>query len=550
MKKHRRLQEKTLSIENSIKNDCLDIFSDNPSGFDCSDDSGIAGGEPVSGRSAPDSAWSMVRHFRDKTDWGRILFDTCWCFNSRLAEYLVEYARDYDEGRISRESILAESKELSRRREAMIAEKERLHLAAKEARVKSQEEYRRYAAARVGAEEVDGWRQWYAASESGDLVEQARHEILVEKYLSGINAREALFRRQKEVAEQAELADEEERRYNDSHLFEVRDLGQRARSLERLSERHAVRLGHRMSDDAVCLRSFILSDGQAERLMAICLTILNQYTNGGDFIKFDSPAIRERTVQHIDDYFRNYRHNYDFLTGCYGDDGNGVAVLKGDEELSRHFYNGYYMTIKGFVQKAYDAAQHECQMTDSLEDEGPHERRSVDSGVDEICAESIGRPASAAALTAIDEGMVSLWMDCVEWMRGELATMGEEAASRLSSGQKSSGRRAGAGIGGASRMSAAMEVVLDRIGQELSYGRRIGKKFRDIVYDSMGGLRDDSEFQLVVCVVKEILSKYLNRYAVQSFVDKYGELYPGVEEAFAERQDRFAPVLSGEIDIF
>ena len=497
------------------------------------------------------SAGSMVRHLRDKTDWGRLLFDICWGFNSRLAEYLAAYARDYDAGRICREEFLAEARRLSGRRDALIREKERLRSEARDAKLRWQDGYRRYAASRVSSRELEGWRQWYVANETGDLVEQARHEFLAEKYLSGIDARNALFRRQRELQDEADLAEDAERRYNEEHLFEVRDLGQRSRSLSRMSERHAVRLGHRMSDDAIGLRTFILSEEQAERLMATCLTILNQYTNGGDFIKFDPVSLKERTVQRIDEYFTNYQHNYDFLTGCYDDDGKGGLRLKGQDELSRHFYNGYYMTIKGFVQKSYDAARHEMQMTDSIDDEGTRERRSVNSSADEAVLDAVpGRPASYAALNSVDEGMVSLWMDCAGWIRNRLAAMGEEAARRLSDDQRAPSSRLGACFGGRRQMEDVFSVVLDRIGDELSSGRRIGKHFRDIVYDSIGGLHEEDEFPRVVCVVREILSKYLNRYAVHTVAEKYGEEYPGIEEALVERQDCFAPVLSSEIRLF
>ena len=43
---------------------------------------------------------STVIKIRDDFDWGRILYDACHVFNRRMAEYLVEYARRYDEGEV------------------------------------------------------------------------------------------------------------------------------------------------------------------------------------------------------------------------------------------------------------------------------------------------------------------------------------------------------------------------------------------------------------------------------------------------------------------
>ena len=41
---------------------------------------------------------STVIKIRDGFDWGRILYDACHVFNRRMAEYLDEYAKRYDDG--------------------------------------------------------------------------------------------------------------------------------------------------------------------------------------------------------------------------------------------------------------------------------------------------------------------------------------------------------------------------------------------------------------------------------------------------------------------
>ena len=44
---------------------------------------------------------STVIKIRDGFDWGRILYDACHVFNRRMAEYLVEYAKRYDDGEVA-----------------------------------------------------------------------------------------------------------------------------------------------------------------------------------------------------------------------------------------------------------------------------------------------------------------------------------------------------------------------------------------------------------------------------------------------------------------
>ena len=302
---------------------------------------------------------STVLKIMDEFDWGRILYNACYIFNKGFAEYLEDYAKRYDEGDVVVDDAEKETEKLISQRDGLIDERKRLHDEVRKASTEKTSAFRQYAKAFPVGEVVANWRKdILAGRKTGDNIDKYR------KLISNRSELEKVFHASVEKEKRTPRA---ERRYIDSNLFATRTLNQKVKNIRKMVDKHSIPLGHRMSDEIKPLQELILSEGQTERLMAVCLNILNTYSEK-DFSSTLEVSERERVVEGIYSFFSNFEHNYDFISGCYEvDEETHELKMKPLDVLENKIYNGYYFTIRGYVQRAYASVRFERYNVESTD---------------------------------------------------------------------------------------------------------------------------------------------------------------------------------------
>lgn len=450
---------------------------------------------------------STVMAMRDDCDWGRILYDACYIFNKSFADYLVEYARQYDEGNLVVKDADKETAELLYKRNKLIGEREELHEAVRSASANKTDAFRSYAKSLPIGEVVSKWRK---SRDSGELDEEC-----IENYKKAINERNEYKELYHAHMQEEKLAIADERNHIDSNLFMTRTINRRVKNIAKLIEKHKLPLNHGMSEEVKPLYDLIVSDGQVERLMAVCVNVLNTYSER-EFITIMDVLDREHIAEKIYDFFSKFEHNYDFIAGCYDIDDNGCLALKPIDVLKDKIYNGYYFTIRGYVQRAYASIRFEKFNIESTDINWENEKDNGNHGIDRKKSsesESNGLSLHSTAISeqnVLDEGTKDCWTDCSKFLSDHIGMISEELAETLSTkfprnpyynSEKT-----------VQNMDAFVAMALKSVSSELLAGNMIGNKFKHIVLDSMRGAENNEEWRQNVNALSGIMAKYIKMF--------------------------------------
>lgn len=450
---------------------------------------------------------STVLAMRDDCDWGRILYDACYIFNKSFADYLVEHARQYDEGNLVVKDANKETTELLDKRNKLIGEREELHEAVRTASARKTDAFRFYAKSLPIGEVVSKWRK---SNDSGE-----RDEESFENYKKAINERNEHNELYHLYMQDEKRAIANERNHIDSNLFMTRTINRRVKNIAKLIEKHRLQLNHGMSEDVKPLHDLIVSEGQAERLMAVCVNILNTYSER-EFITLMGVLDREHIAEKIYDFFSKFEHNYDFIAGCYDVDEHNNLVLKPIDMLKDKIYNGYYFTIRGYVQRAYASIRFERFNIESADANWENEKDNGNHGIDRKKSsesENNGLSLHSTAISeqnVLDEGTKECWIDCNKFLSEHINMISEELAKTLSTkfprnpyynSEKT-----------VQNTGAFVAMALKNIGSELLAGNMIGNKFKHIVLDSMSGAESNKEWRQNVNALSGIVAKYIKMF--------------------------------------
>ena len=441
---------------------------------------------------------STVIGMRDTCDWGRTLYDACYMFNASLAEYWVGYAAGYESGAQNGENDLKRADELDVRRLAVIGERNAKDKEKRDITRKANAAYQEYVRQATVGRLVSDWRGKMIAGEQGPS-----------EYGLAVECRRILRSRYAELRRAQSNAEEECRKYNEAHLFETRDLANESRALRKHAEMHGMRMAHPISDDLVEMYDFIKSDKQAERLMGLCISIVNKYSEK-EFCTTMNLMDREKVAERIYGFFKEFKHNYDFVTGCYEPGSDGLLRLKPWDVLESKFYNGYYMTIRGYVQRAYAGARDERNDLQSIEEKCERNaNHSVNEDDDE--AEAVMQYGSRPS-DEFDDGMVSFWHDCRDFLRSRISEMADEVRAEMEARCPGMKFYRSSSEQDDRRMSNVMQRVIDGLDEELSERRSIGLKMKHIVLDALGGAETADEWKYCTSVVSDVLSWEMSEF--------------------------------------
>lgn len=443
---------------------------------------------------------STVMKIRDGFGWGRTLYDACHVFNDRFADYLEDYARRYDAGEIVADEDGSEKNSLIAERDRLLAERKVLRDAVRKASADKVDAYRRYARELPLGQVVSDRRK----------AEAAGGELEIGRYIEMINGRHALNEEYRKCVEREKEAIAEERKHIDAHMFMTRTLNRQVRNIGKMLGMHRYMLDHPMSDDVPAIAGLLRSEGQTERLMAVCLNILNTYSEG-EFGTVMGMKDKEQIADLIADAFSKFEQNYDFAAGCYdADDARKVLVLKPLDVLAKKIYNGYYFTIRGCVQRSYASVRMERFNIESIDANWEEEDDNGNHGIDRLmtAVDTMAQCPCSPDPKPLDEGMLDIWTDCNRFLLDNIGGMSDEVASELSSRFPRNPYYHNASLYEKVRMM--MSLVIGGIDGELVSGNVIGGRLKHIVLDAMGGAESSEEWRQNVDVVSRIMSKYIH----------------------------------------
>ena len=471
---------------------------------------------------------STVIKIRDDFDWGRILYDACHVFNRRMAEYLVEYAKRYDAGEVVVKNANEEISALVEKRNRLISEKKVLHDALRNASASKVSAYRKYAKALPIGEVVANFRKSVLSGET-------RGES-IDKYRELINGRSELNNAYHSCLIGEKKAMENERRHIDANLFATRSLSHKINNIAKMIDKHKVQLDHPMADDVDSIYNLLMSEAQNERLMAVCLNILNTYSEK-EFGTMMNVLERERIAEKIFEFFSKFEHNYDFICGCYDvDESTGLLKMKPLDVLANKIYNGYYFTIRGFVQRSYAGIRFEKFNMENTDANWKIETDNGNHGIDKKISnesemERGGIPVSHEP-ESLDEGMIDIWTDCNNYLSDSIPSMSQEISDELFHRFPKNPYYSNSSL--SEKMSEVMTSVMNKVNGELISGNVVGNKLKHIVLDSMGGAETNEEWRQNVVVITKTLMKYIRKFFMKEnmrHVDENNEyVYGGVED--------------------
>ena len=459
---------------------------------------------------------STVINIRNDHDWGKILFNACYMFNHNLALHWLDYVDNYDNGKSIKTTSQHEADILLQKRNDILKEKQRL-----KDNIKNNSQ-----------NAITSYRQYAKSLPVGKMVGRWRNNTSIEEYNDIIQKRKEHYNNYNKFHEMLKNANVEEDNYRKAHLFEIRNFSSRAKTLQKLVDIHSLELSHPIQDDKQIMYDFLTSDEQAERLMGVCLNILNTYSQK-EFSTMMTIKDRECIADSIYELFFNFNHNYDFIAGCYElhEDDNKLH-LKDLELLKNKFYNGYYFTIRGFVQRSYASIRKEHFNITSADNNWEDDEGNGNHGIDNFANSENKKNGGYSTINAsaerykFDEGMISFWKMCCDYLNNHINEMANELYEKVKI--KFAHMPYYSKMTDDYMMQQIIINIINSINNELSCGRNVGRKFKHLVLDSMGGAETKEEWKVCSNFIMEILIKYINNFFIVNNINLYGEQYENV----------------------
>lgn len=429
---------------------------------------------------------STVLTIKENNAWGMSLYNACYVFNFNFANYALEYAKKYENGEIKYDEIDL-SEKLEKKRNDLINQQ---HIMKEDVVKKTKlaiSTYRKYAKTLPVGRCVSHWRN---------------HESM-DDYIKIINEREKLNVLYHQCRIDEYQAKKRERKFIDEHKFSTRELGYQIKNLEKKVKVHSHKLDYAISDDIQKIYELLISEEMAEKLMGVCLNILNTYSEK-DFTILMSNQDKEHVADYIYDFFFNFKHNYDFIAGCYELGEDDKLHLKNIEQLKTKIYNGYYFTIRGFVQSSYSMARSEHFNIESTDKNWLEEEHTSNHGIDNYT--NTEDFVVAPKHQGISRGLIDYWNLCKQYLMDHTEDMSKEFVKIMSDKFKRIDYYKN------NNMNDYMIKMLEKINKEISSGRDIGNQFKHIVLDSLGGAESKEEWKCCTEITTQIISKYMQKF--------------------------------------
>lgn len=446
---------------------------------------------------------STVISMRDDYDWGKIFFDACYIFNKKFAEYCKDYADKFDNGLIVMDNSDEKKNELLNERNDIIQKRANLHDEVKMNSSNAISCYRAYSKTLPIGKYVSKWRNHC-------LLNNNKSDDFVDKYFGMIKQRKELKQQYKQYKLQEAVSKINEREYLQSNLFLTRKLNYQIKYYNKMNAVHSKSLYRPMKEDIDIIYDLLMSEEQAEKLMGLCINILNTYSEKEFSTAFEINN-RERVAEMVYEIFMSFMHNYDVLTGCYEIKEDNKLHIKNAEVLKNKIYNGYYFTLKGFLKQAYISARKEKNTVLSVDMNWEEDDDNGNHGVDNYSEfQENYYTMIGTASSGFGEGMIDFWCSCKDYLIENKDEMSAIISKEMSvqfpkmifyNSDKTK-----------ENISVILLKIIDSINDELSNGNDVGNRMKHIILDAMGGAENKNEWNCFSEITLKVLMKYINLF--------------------------------------
>jgi len=230
---------------------------------------------------------------------------------------------------------------------------------------------------------------------------------------------------------------------------------------------------------------------------------------GNAFISSISDLQREKVCEKLFEFLDSFKHIYDFATGCY-EERDGKLQMKSIETLHKTFYNGYYITLKGYCLRAFMHCVRESETIVSVYDLFPEtdENESANKGFDRIAFDQCNFSFGGRETT--NEEIVEMWRDIANAIRTHRDQFSSEIRSLMQSALPKGNYYE---TPDSQAMCNGIVVgVVDGILFELQEGRNVPSRLKNIVLDASGGVESKQELEKLVQCVTDLLKQYVREF--------------------------------------
>lgn len=449
---------------------------------------------------------SKVQIIRSNCDWGGILFNACYVFNLHLASHWLAFVDGHSDSLQSgiKSETENEINRLSEERKAVL-ERIRVEESKRINRSKALAEARsKYIHSSPIGDFVGSQRRYRRAQRESDLLGLLSSMQASGEYEKAIRTRNENYQKYVDSMDCdsfSESVEEEDQTVAYAHKLLIK-----INALKKTLDRIGVPFADSLKSARKKIYDMLVSEVFAEKLMGVCINILKTYSEN-DFFSRMTEYGREMTANYIYDSFSRFEHNYDFLCGIYEFGADGRLHLKTDEVLEKKIYNGYYMTIRGFVQRAYAHSRNEVILVSSIDEAEDGDERGMHEKIADGEMPCPGGSANSS-LKNFDEGMVRYWKECRCFLEKKVSEMAYELNRR----QVPVSQEAGLAFNNVDEAADFFRKLLKSLDRELSAGRFVRSKFRHLVLDAMCGAVNTKEWECQTRQTQEVIGKFLKQF--------------------------------------
>jgi len=441
-------------------------------------------------------AKSTVIKIRDNTTWGKIMYSACYAFNKHLAEHWLEYCIRFDDGEVlgnldnALDNANAELENIKREKaenDSNVADS--VH--------KTIELYKQYGASKIPESIVANYRR-----NKDDANVRRQYEGLCE-------ARRLAFAKYNEAMAERREFERKRATYNTEHSYESKRISNRITAIKRKLAIRNIPVQHPVCCDFELLNNFILSEQQTEKLMGLLLSILAINTSNA-FISSITDLQRAKVCEKLFEFLDSFKHIYDFATGCY-EERDGVLQMKSMDVLAKTFYNGYYITLKGYCLRAFMHSVKESETIVSVYDlfpETDENEGGANRGFDRIAFDQ--NNFSFGGYETTNEDIAEMWLDVANGIRANCDAFSSEIRSAMQSSLPQGNYYET--TDSQAMCKGIVFGVVDGILFALREGRNVPSRLKNIVLDASGGVESRQELDKLVQCVTNLLKQYMREF--------------------------------------
>ena len=456
------------------------------------------------------------------TVWGKILWNSSVYFNSLLAENWLKYCDSYSDFDMKKDKNAITLENYKRQRKNIVDVGNLLKTEIRKLSFESTRVYSDYIKLEPPQELVSIARQYELAKIEGNHEAVESLSKGAEEYCRIIGERkekENLYQSVRNHKGELEL---KHSRFINKNREKTKRLASKIRALDKIVKKCEITKAKNITEDRDELYRFFKSDALAERLLITVHSILKRINNFSFRTGFSNTE-KEQVAEQYFNLLIKSSFNFDYIIACYREN-NGTLERIPNEELVKTIYNGYFLTLKGSMAKAFFSVYNERNNKQSFDD-----RQILDDGNEGDNLNWLSNPENRNRNKGwkngnsfkpkmildqyvVDDSLKSFWNHVSNHLLDNIDAMAADLFSvyrgRYSEGFYIKEKEKG--------MKTILVKVIQKINIELMAGKVLGVKLNHIIVDSVGGMENRTEKMFFINSITTTIKTYMCKYFAEN----------------------------------